>query len=142
MPKTAHSRIWDAPDPRTRAGDRHVLMDQGIRDDFADGHGGKQGRRIADDAALLRRRHYSADVVVHRDETGRIARGEVLALENRAGNKVTVDVSNEGFVVKPAVRNARKLSLPYSESALLKEITPAKAHADALANPLDVETGT
>lgn len=58
----------------------------------------------------------------------------------KAGTKVTVDVSTEGIVVKPAVRKAR-LSLPYSESALLKEITPAKAHADALANPLDVETG-
>lgn len=57
------------------------------------------------------------------------------------GTKVTVDVSPEGIVVKPAVKRAARLGLPYSESALLKEITPAKAHADALANPLDVETG-
>ena len=60
----------------------------------------------------------------------------------KAGTKVTVDVSTEGIVVKPAVRKATRLSLPYSESALLKELTPAKAHADALANPLDIETGT
>lgn len=63
------------------------------------------------------------------------------ATQFKAGTKVTVDVSPEGIVVKPAVKRTARLSLPYSESALLKEITPAKAHADALANPLDVETG-
>ena len=57
-------------------------MNQRIGDDFADGDGREQGRRIADDAALLRRWHDGVDVVVHRDETHGVAMREVLALEN------------------------------------------------------------
>jgi len=51
----------------------------------------------------------------------------------QAGTKVTVDVSNDGLVVKPAIGKTTTFRFPYSESALLEDITPETAHADALA---------
>ncbi len=59
----------------------------------------------------------------------------------RAGTKVTVDVTEEGMVVKPAIREKRPLRLLYTEEELLAEITPEKAHADALAQPAGPEIG-
>ena len=58
-----------------------------------------------------------------------------------AGTKVTVDVSSEGLVVKPAVGRLGTLRFPYSESVLLAGITPDKAHADVLADPTRFEVG-
>ena len=58
-----------------------------------------------------------------------------------AGTRVTVDVSSEGLVVKPAVGRLGTLRFPYSESALLAGITPDKAHADVLADPTRFEVG-
>ena len=58
---------------------------------------------------------------------------EVPHLE--AGTKVTVDVSSEGLVVKPAAGKLGTFWFPYSESELLAGITPHNAHADELANP-------
>lgn len=58
-----------------------------------------------------------------------------------AGTRVTVDVSSEGLVVKPVAGRAGVFRFPYSESALLAEITPDTAHADALADPTDFEVG-
>ena len=57
----------------------------------------------------------------------------------QAGTRVTVDVSCEGLVVKPAVGRLGIFRFPYSESALLAGITPDKAHADVLANPTAFE---
>ncbi len=59
----------------------------------------------------------------------------------KAGTRVTVDVSSEGLVVRPAVGRLGTLRFPYSESALLTGITPETAHADVLANPTGVEVG-
>ena len=59
----------------------------------------------------------------------------------KAGTKVTVDVTEEGMVVKPAVRGKNTLRFPYTEEELLAEITPEKAHADALAQPAGPEIG-
>ncbi len=58
-----------------------------------------------------------------------------------AGTRVTVDVSSEGLVVKPATGKTGTFRFPYSESTLLARITPEKAHADALANPTGMEVG-
>ena len=55
--------------------------------------------------------------------------------------KVTVDMSADGFMLKPALSSGKKIELPYSERELLEDITPAKAHADALAMPADFEMG-
>lgn len=51
----------------------------------------------------------------------------------KAGTKVVVDVTNEGFLVKPAARKKDRFRFPYSESELLADLTPEKAHADELA---------
>jgi antitoxin MazE len=58
-----------------------------------------------------------------------------------AGTKVIVEVSEEGIVVKPATVQKPKLRLPYTESALLADMTPQAAHADELAEPFAAETG-
>ena len=50
-------------------------------------------------------------------------------------------MTEEGLVVKPAVREKSKLHFPYTEKELLAEITPEKAHADAVAQPAGPETG-
>lgn len=50
-----------------------------------------------------------------------------------AGTKVIVDVTDEGFMVKPATRKKDSFRLPYTESELLAGLTPEKAHADELA---------
>ena len=59
----------------------------------------------------------------------------------KAGTRVTVDVSSEGLVVKPAAGKLGSLRFPYSESDLLAGITPDKAHADELADPKESEIG-
>lgn len=59
----------------------------------------------------------------------------------KAGTKVTVYVSSDGIVVKPAVKGREARRFPYAESALLTGMTPEKAHADALAEPLRAEVG-
>lgn len=59
----------------------------------------------------------------------------------RAGSKVTVDVTQDGLVIKPYKKKNRRLKLPYSENALLEDMTPSKAHADNLAIPIASEVG-
>jgi len=48
-----------------------------------------------------------------------------------AGMQVDVEVSERGIRVKPVER--QRIELPYTESELLKGITPKKAHADEIA---------
>ena len=50
-----------------------------------------------------------------------------------AGTKVIVDVSDEGLMVKPSSRSKDSYRFPYTESELLADLTPEKAHADELA---------
>lgn len=50
-------------------------------------------------------------------------------------------MTEEGLGVKPAVREKSKLHFPYTEEDLLAEITPEKAHAEALAQPKGPEIG-
>lgn len=59
----------------------------------------------------------------------------------KAGTKVIVDVTENGFHVKPANRNKGRFSFPYTESELLTDLTPDKAHADELANLMVSEYG-
>ena len=59
----------------------------------------------------------------------------------KEGAKVVIDVSTDGFMVKPVVNAGKKIKLPYSEQELLENLTPAKAHAEALATPTDFEMG-
>ena len=59
----------------------------------------------------------------------------------KAGSRVTVDVSREGLIVKPAVGKVRTFRFPYSESDLLAGMTPEKAHAEELAQPTATELG-
>ena len=49
------------------------------------------------------------------------------------GTKVTVDVSEEGLLIKPVAEASKKLHLPYNEKDLLSELTPETVHADDLA---------
>lgn len=58
-----------------------------------------------------------------------------------AGTRVTVEVSEDGLVIKPTPTEVAEPSLPYSEKELLADITPEKAHADAIANPNSRELG-
>ena len=57
------------------------------------------------------------------------------------GTKVTVEVSEEGIVVKPVRPVRNKPRLPYSEKELLADLSPETAHADELATPLSTEIG-
>ena len=50
-------------------------------------------------------------------------------------------MTEEGLGVKPAVREKSKLHFPYTEEELLAEITPEKAHAEAVAQPAGPEIG-
>lgn len=59
----------------------------------------------------------------------------------KAGTKVTVDVTEEGMIVKPAVQEKNTFRFPYTEKELLAEITPEKAHADVVARPTGPEIG-
>ena len=59
----------------------------------------------------------------------------------KAGTKVTVEVTEEGMVVKPAIREKSTFRFPYTEEELLAEITPEKAHADAVTQPAGPEIG-
>lgn len=57
----------------------------------------------------------------------------------KAGTKVTVDVSSQGLVVRPADQAVGVLHLPYSEDEILAGFTPEKAHADELPHLLPSE---
>ena len=60
--------------------------------------------------------------------------GVMATLPNfKAGTKVIVDVTDEGFAVKPATKEKNRFGFPYTESELLTDLTPGKAHADELA---------
>jgi antitoxin MazE len=56
------------------------------------------------------------------------------------GARVTVEVTNYGLVVKKKVTK-KTVRLPYSETDLLKGMTPHKAHADELPMFLSTELG-
>jgi antitoxin MazE len=56
------------------------------------------------------------------------------------GTLVEVEINETGFtVIKCEPR--KTLSFPFSESQLLKELTPALAHADLVVSPLPSELG-
>ena len=55
-------------------------------------------------------------------------------------SKVTVEVTEEGFKVRPAKENRRSL-LPYTEEELLADMSLDNSHADELATLLEVEYG-
>ena len=57
-----------------------------------------------------------------------------------AGTKGIVEVSEEGIVVKPVIKHKGKV-LPYTENALLADMTPENAHSDELAIPVGPELG-
>ena len=59
----------------------------------------------------------------------------------KEGGKVTVDVSADGIVVKPAPAEKCRVELPYSEQELIQGLSPETAHADALAVPTGPEWG-
>ena len=64
--------------------------------------------------------------------------GVMAALpEFEVGTKVVVDVTDEGFMVKPATGSKDRFQFPYSESELLAGMTPELAHADELATLSD-----
>lgn len=54
------------------------------------------------------------------------------------GAKVTVEVTTQGIVVRKKT-GRKKVRFPYTETALLKGMTPYKAHADELPSLLTSE---
>ena len=56
-----------------------------------------------------------------------------------AGTRVTVDISEEGLVIKPVVEEVREPRLPYSEKELLADMQPPAE--DLLATLDDGEWG-
>ena len=68
------------------------------------------------------------------------ALSEVARLER--GTTVTVAVVDGGLLVKRSVKaRSKRPLLPYSEADLVKGLTPAKAHADELPQPIASELG-
>jgi antitoxin MazE len=57
------------------------------------------------------------------------------------GSKVEIEITEKGLLVKPTAKKRGRLELPYSESELVRGLTPAKAHADELPTLLSSETG-
>lgn len=57
------------------------------------------------------------------------------------GTKVSVEITEDGLVVKPVPREVREGPLPYSEKELLTGLDPDGAHADELATPNSRELG-
>lgn len=50
----------------------------------------------------------------------------------RKGSRVTIELVDEGLLVKPAVAGNKRLKLPFTEAQLIAGLTPDKAHADEL----------
>lgn len=65
--------------------------------------------------------------------------GELAKLTK--GSKVVIEITEQGLLVKPTMKNRGRLELPYSEADLVRGLTPAKAHADELPTLLSSETG-
>ena len=57
------------------------------------------------------------------------------------GMKVSVEVTEEGLLVRPVPEEVREGALPYSEAELLADLNADSAHADALAEPSSSELG-
>ncbi len=55
------------------------------------------------------------------------------------GDKVDIEVTEDGLLIRRKAKQRRKL--PYSEADLLADMTPHKAHADELPSLLDSEAG-
>jgi antitoxin MazE len=51
---------------------------------------------------------------------------------------VIIEITDDGLLVRAKTKKKR-VKLPYSESQLLKGMTPQKAHADGLTTPLPSE---
>lgn len=60
----------------------------------------------------------------------------------KKGARVTIEVLNEGLLVKAAVPSKKRFKLPYTEAELVRGLTPLKAHADELPIPLSTELGS
>ncbi|WP_252178999.1 hypothetical protein [Endozoicomonas sp. 4G] len=58
------------------------------------------------------------------------------------GTKVCVSISKDGLVIKKAVKESKKLNLPYSEKSLLRGLNPETVHADELAILSEAESGS
>ena len=54
--------------------------------------------------------------------------------------KVVVEITKGGLMVRP-MKWAARLTLPYTEKDLIAGLTPHKAHADELPQPLASELG-
>ena len=59
----------------------------------------------------------------------------------RKGSKVTVEVLEEGLLVKSEAPSKKRLKLPFTEEELVKGLNPSKAHADELPIPSAAELG-
>ena len=54
------------------------------------------------------------------------------------GMQVEVEVSEEGLDVRK-LQTVKRLALPFTETALLKGMTPKTAHAEIIAHPVEGE---
>lgn len=57
------------------------------------------------------------------------------------GSIVEIEVTDQGLIIKPKVKKTKKLLLPFTESQLIKGLTPDKAHADELPTLINSEIG-
>ena len=58
-----------------------------------------------------------------------------------AGSRVSVEVTEDGLVVKPLRDEVRESPLPYSEKELLEHLNPETSHADEIPELLPEEIG-
>lgn len=56
----------------------------------------------------------------------------------KEGSEVDIEVTEDGFIVSKSVLKVKQL-FPFSESQLLKGLSPELAHADLLSSPLEQE---
>ncbi len=59
----------------------------------------------------------------------------------KKGSKVSIEVLEEGLLVKPQTPSKKRFKLPFTEEELIKGLTASKAHADELPMPLASELG-
>lgn len=71
----------------------------------------------------------------------RLNRSIAQSLHLAKGTKVNIEVDKKGIHITPIKTRKSSIKLPFSEDALLADITPHLSHTDELAIPLLSEVG-
>ena len=71
----------------------------------------------------------------------RIPAGVLASMGLDLDSLITIEVIEGKIIIAPVDNAAKRLNLPFTEEAMLKDLDPHKAHADELAVPRAGEFG-